>query len=121
MRLLGHVVALVLSLALGVGVATAAVAIHRSPSGELLALTTTLVVMWAIRTWLARAVPAFAVGWAATVLVAVAGRGEGDYGVSSDTAGWVLIGFALVVLVTGVVWARPPAVPGDSVAGGTPT
>lgn len=121
MRVLAHVVALLLSLTLGVAVATAAVALHRSPSGELLALTTTLVVMWAIRTWLAGAVPAFAVGWSATVLVAVAGRGEGDYAVSSDTGGWVLIGFALVVLVTGVVWARAPAVPGDSSPGGTPT
>jgi hypothetical protein len=121
MRLLARVVAPVLSLGLGVAVATAAVATHRSPSGELLAITTTLVVMWAIRTWLARAVPAFAVGWSATVLVAVAGRGEGDYAVSSDTGGWVLIGFALVVLVTGVVWARPAAVSGDSAPRGTPT
>lgn len=121
MRPVAHVVALVLSLLLGVAVAVAAIATHRSLPGEILAITTTLAVMWAVRGWLPRAVPAFAVGWSAAVLVAVAGRGEGDYAVSSDPNGWLLIGFSLVVLVTGVVWSGPPAIPSDSATPGTPT
>ena len=109
MRLLGRLLALVLALASGVAVGVATLALHRSTTGVVIAMTTTLAVMWAIHWWVAGGAPAFAAGWLTALLVAVAGRGEGDYVVSADAWGWLLMGFGVVVLVTGFAWGRLPA------------
>jgi hypothetical protein len=113
-RVVGLSLALLLSVLLGAAVAVAALATHRSPSGAVAAMATTLVAMWALRCWWGRAVLAFAAGWSVTMLAAVVGRGEGDYVVSSDPMGWLLIGFAVVVLVTGALWGQPRAPRSDS-------
>jgi hypothetical protein len=117
MRLLGYVVALVLGLAAGI----AAVALHRTLPGLVLGVGTALVVIRTLGMWLPRAATAFAAGWLAVLVAAVAGRGEGDYVVSSDGRGWLLIASGFVVLVTGIVWGRPPTVRRDSGSGGLPT
>lgn len=114
MRRLGRTVAIALSLLAGLATGTVAVALHRSTSGLVLGLGTTLVVLWTLRLWLPRATLAFAAGWLAALLVALAGRGEGDYAVSSDPVGWTLTGAGLVVLVTGIWWGKVPPVRHDS-------
>lgn len=110
MRFLGYALALVLGLAAGV----AAIAVHRSPAGLLLGTGTAVVVIWTLRSWLPRAATAFAAGWLVPLVAAVGGRGEGDYAVSSDLYGWLLIVAGFVVLVTGLAWGRAPAVRHDS-------
>ncbi|HEU4512448.1 MAG TPA: hypothetical protein VFR87_05040 [Nocardioidaceae bacterium] len=120
MRHTGPVVALALSMLLGVAVALVSIAVHRTWSGILLAGAGTLAAMWALHWWVPRAATTFAAGWLAVLLLAIAGRGEGDYVVSSDTLGWTLIGFGLVVLVTGIVWGRAPTVRRDSGSEGPP-
>jgi hypothetical protein len=104
MRFLGYALALVLGLAAGI----AAIAVHRTVPGLVLGTGTAVVVMRALRLWLPRAAAAFAAGWLVPLVVAVAGRSEGDYAVSSDAYGWLLIGSGFVVLVTGIAWAQPP-------------
>lgn len=120
MRIAGHVLALTLAFLLGVAVGVATLAVHRSVSGLVIGMASTLVAMWAMRCWLPRAVVTFAAGWLTVLLVAVSGRGEGDYVVSSDVLGWLVIGFGFVVLVTGVLWGRAPR-RSDSETLGTPT
>jgi hypothetical protein len=110
MRFVAYLTALVLGLATGV----ASIAVHRTLPGLLLATTTTLVVLWTLRLWLPRATTAFAAGWLVPLLVAITGRGEGDYAVSSDARGWLLVITGFVVLVTGISWGRPPAGRSDS-------
>jgi hypothetical protein len=117
MRLLGYALALVLGLAAGI----AAVALHRTVPGLVLGVGTALVVMRTLGMWLPRGSTAFAAGWLAVLVAAVAGRGEGDYVVSSDGHGWLLIASGFVVLVTGLLWGRPPTRGHDSGSGGVPT
>jgi hypothetical protein len=121
MRRSGPVVVLVLSLLLGLAVAVATLAVHRTLSGVVIAGAAALAAMWALHWWVPRAATTFAAGWLAVLLVAIAGRGEGDYVVSSDTLGWTLIGFGFVVLVTGIAWGRPPTVRRDSASLGAST
>lgn len=121
MRHAGRALALVLPTGLGGVVGVAAIALHRSTSSAVIAMTTTLVAMWALRWWSEHAVLAFGAGWIGVVLVALAGRGEGDYVISSDARGWLLIGFGFVVLVTAILWARPIRVRHDSGPLGGPT
>ena len=106
MRPLAYVAALVLGLAAGI----AAIAVHRSPVGLVLGVGTALVTIRALRLWLPRAAMAFAVGWLVPLVLAVAGRPEGDVVVASDSYGWLLIVAGFVVLVTGILSGRPPAV-----------
>lgn len=110
MRLLGYPLVLVLGLATGV----ASVAVHRSPAGLVLAAVTSVVAIRASRWWLPRAGTLFAAGWLVPFLVAVAGRGEGDYAVSSDARGWLLVGLGFVVFVTGLASGRVPRPTRDS-------
>jgi hypothetical protein len=117
MRLLGYLLALVLGLAAGI----AAVALHRTVPGLVLGVGTAVVVIRTVGMWLPRAATAFAAGWLVVLVVAVAGRGEGDYVVSSDGQGWLLIASGFVVLVTGLLWGRPPTTRRDSGSGGQPT
>lgn len=114
-------VGVALSVVLGLAVAVAAIAVHRSLPGLLLGVGTTLVVLWTLRLWLPAAAAGFAAGWLVALVAAVAGRGEGDYVVSSDSRGWMLIGSGFAVLVTGILLARAPAVPHDSGSGGSST
>ena len=109
------------SLLLGVASGTAAVAVHRLPYGLLLGAGTALVVLWALRQWLRRAAAAFALGWIAVLVTALAGRGEGDYVVASDGRGFVLIAVGLLVLVTGLVSTAPPRPRDDSGSSGART
>jgi hypothetical protein len=114
MRHPGHLVALALSLLLGAAVAVAAIAVHRTVAGSVLSGAAALATMWTLRWWTPRAATAFAAGWLAVLLVAISGRGEGDYVVSSDLLGWSLVGFGFVVLVTGLAWGRSPGARLDS-------
>jgi len=91
-----------------VGAATglAAVALHEIWWGFLLAATTTVAVMLAIgRGWLTR-LP-FALGWVALVGWMTPRRDEGDYIVSSDIAGYALLGFGWLVLMFALLTLRP--------------
>jgi hypothetical protein len=106
MRLLGYALALALGLAAGV----AAIAVHHTLPGLLLGAGAAVVTIWTLRLWLPRAATVFAAGWLAPLLVAVAGRKEGDYAVASDLQGWLLIGTGFVVLTTGIAWGRPATV-----------
>ncbi len=103
MRLLVLLVTLVLGFAAGV----AAIAVHRTVPGLLLGTATAVAVILALRPWQPRASAAFAAGWLVALVAAVAGRSEGDYVVSADLLGWLLIGSGFVVLVTGITAARP--------------
>lgn len=114
MRLFGRLLALLVALLTGLAVGVITLGLHRGVTGAVVSMTTTLVVMWAIHWWAAGGAPAFAAGWLTALLLAVAGRGEGDYVVSADARGWLLVGFGVVVLVTGVAWARVPARRSDS-------
>jgi peptidoglycan/LPS O-acetylase OafA/YrhL len=118
-RFLPVLVALALTaLVLGPAAAVATVAVHRSAPGLLLGVAATVATIRALRDWVPRAATAFAAGWLVVLVAAVAGRGEGDYVVSSDLLGWLLIGSGFVVLVTGLAWGRPAAVPDDSGSAG---
>jgi hypothetical protein len=117
MRFLGYAGALVLGLAAGI----AAIAVHHSVLGLVLGVGAAVVVIWALRQWFPRAGTAFAAGWLVPLVVGVAGRGEGDYVVASDTYGWLLIGSGFVVMVAGLVWGAPPRTARDSDSSDTPT
>ena len=106
MRFPAYAAALVLGVAAGI----AAIAVHRSPVGLILGVGTALVTIRALRLWLPRAAMAFAVGWLVPLVLAVAGRPEGDVVVASDGYGWLLIVAGFVVLVTGILSGRPRAV-----------
>jgi hypothetical protein len=110
MRLLGAALASLLGVAAGIS----AVAVHRSPAGIVLGVGTALVVIRTLRSWLPVAAAAFAGGWLVPVVLAVAGRAEGDVAVASDPYGWLLIASGFVILVTGILWGRGPAVQRDS-------
>lgn len=92
---------------LGATAGVAAIAVHRSWPGILLAVGTALAILWALRLWLAGGGLAFAAGWAVPVLLGVAGRPEGDYVFSSDAYGWALVASGGVVLVAALAWGRP--------------
>jgi hypothetical protein len=100
--------ALGLSLLLGLAAGVAALAVCRSYAGLVLGVGSALVAMWTLRQWQPATVTLFAAGWLVPLLVAVAGRDEGDYVVGSDLLGWLLILAGVVILVLGLVWGRPP-------------
>lgn len=121
MRFLGRVVGLLFFVALGIAAGLAALALHRTTAGLVLGVGTALAVIWALRDWLPGAGAAFAGGWLVPLLVAVAGRGEGDHAVTSDTSGWLIMVAGGVVLLTGAVWGRAPARGHDSGSVGAST
>lgn len=110
MRLL----ALVLSPVVGLATGTATIAVSRSAAGLALGVVATLAAMWALRLWLAFATSLFAAGWLVPLLVAMSGRGEGDYVVAGDLLGWALIISGIAVLVLGIAWGRPLPTTHDS-------
>jgi hypothetical protein len=92
---------------MGATTGLAAVALHEIWWGFLLAASATVVVMLAIgRGWLTR-LP-FALGWVALVAWVTPRRPEGDYVVSSDAPGYVLLGFGWFVLLFALLTLRHP-------------
>lgn len=104
---------------LGAAVGLGTVALHDYPWGLGLGVVTTAATMVALSPgWWSRL--AFAFGWVAVLGFAVAPRPEGDYLVSSDLDGYLLLAVGMVVLVTGVVGVvRRRAGADDSGATGT--
>lgn len=101
MRLVAHATALVV----GAGVGLATVGVHRSAPGLLLASVTTVAVLFALRQWHRRLVTSYALGWLVPVTGAVLGRAEGDFAVTTDASGWLLILLGFAVLTAGAVSA----------------
>lgn len=106
------------SAALGAGVAGLALLVHRLaaagvPWGLLLAVAASAAGGLALGSAGAGRAGAigYAAGWCGTVLVALAGRPEGDYIVGGDRFGWgfLLLAFGAVVVVTvlGLAVPRP--------------
>ena len=94
-----------LLLVVGAVTGLAAVALHEIWWGFLLAAVATVAVMLAIGPgWLTR-LP-FALGWVALVAWMTPRRDEGDYVVSSDVAGYALLGFGWLVLMFALVTLR---------------
>ncbi len=94
-------------LLLGAAVGVCAVALHGYTWGLLLGLAATGAVLVALpRGWWAR--PAFALGWVAVLAWATPERPEGDFLVTGDARGYVLLATGMAVLATGVVGLFPP-------------
>lgn len=117
MRFLGYALGFLLGLPTGI----AAIAVHHSAVGLVLGVVTTLVVSWTLHLWLAGTAMAFSAGWLVPLVFAVAGRPEGDVAVASDAYGWSLIVSGFVVLLTGILWGRAPAVQNGAKRDGAPT
>lgn len=95
-----------------VGAATgiATVALHTISWGMVLAFAATLVTAYALPPgWWTRL--AFVVGWVGMVGWLAMPRPEGDYLLSSDLAGYAVLGIGLVLLVFGVATLPRPKMP----------
>lgn len=80
----------------------AAVALHERWWGLLLAAAATAVTLVALPAgWWSRL--AFALGWTGLAGLVTVPRPEGDYVVSEDAAGYLLLALALLVLLAGIV------------------
>lgn len=91
---------------LGVLVGAAAVVSHGRTPGLLLAVVATGATAYALPGgWGTRF--AFTVGWVAVLAYALVPRPEGDYLISADAQGYVLLGLGLVLLLFGIVTLRP--------------
>jgi hypothetical protein len=108
-------------LVLGAAVGLAALAVYAWWWGLALTVAASLATVWALpRRWYA--LPPFALGWWAPVLVGWAGRREGDYALAGTASGYTLIGLGTVVVVsaaflTTLSWPRrEPAPAPDSAA-----
>jgi hypothetical protein len=101
-KLLISVAALVLGLVVGVS----SVALHERWWGLLFGIITTTAAAYALPPgWWAR-MP-FAFGWAAMVAYLAVPRAEGDYAVAADFPGYVLLGFAVALVVAAAVTLQP--------------
>jgi hypothetical protein len=119
-RLLAHAGLTVAAVLIGAVVGVLALGVHRDggsgrPWGLLLAVAGSAaasVVLSAVSESRG-AVLGYGLGWGAVVLVALAGRPEGDYLVAADALGWgfVIAGCGAVVIVTAVGLLRPRAEP----------
>ena len=102
MKVLAAVGAFVLGLVVGLS----SVALHHYWWGLLLAIAATSTAAFALPAgWWAR-MP-FAVGWVAMVGYLALPSDEGDYAISSDVQGYVLLGFAVALLVASMVTLQP--------------
>jgi hypothetical protein len=94
-------------LLVGAATAIATVALHQIWWGFVLAFAATFVTAFALPAgWWTRL--AFVVGWAAMVGWLTLPRDEGDYLVSSDLAGYSLLGLGLVLVMFGVATLPRP-------------
>lgn len=101
------VVAAVALLAAGAATALATVAVHQMWWGLLLGAAATAAALLALpRGWWSRT--PFGLGWAFFVAWVAAPRSEGDFAISSDSAGYALLLLALVVLVWSVTTLPRP-------------
>lgn len=93
----------------GGATAVASVLVHGTWWGLALALAATAATVVALPGgWWRRL--SFAVGWSVMVAVLAPERPEGDYLVAANARGYVLLGAAVAVLVSGMVGLRrPPA------------
>ena len=93
-------------LILGLVVGLSSVALHQRWWGLPLAIAATVTTAYALAPgWWAR-MP-FAFGWVAIVAYLAFPRGEGDYAISADVPGYLLLGFAVALLVAATVTLRP--------------
>ena len=102
MKVLAAVGAFVLGLVVGLS----SVALHSYWWGLVLAVAATSTAAYALPAgWWAR-MP-FAVGWVAIVGYLALPRDEGDYAIADDVQGYVLLGFAVALLVASMVTLQP--------------
>ena len=93
-------------LLLGLVVGLSSVALHGLWWGLVLAIAATATTTYALPAgWWAR-MP-FAFGWVAMIGYLAFPRGEGDYAIASDVHGYVLLGFAVALLVAAMVTLQP--------------
>jgi hypothetical protein len=92
----------------GAATGVASVAVHAQWWGLLLALAATAANMVALPGGWWRRLP-FAAGWFLAVAVLTPERPEGDYLIAGNAVGYVLLGAALAVLVSGMVGLRQAA------------
>ena len=102
-----RIVVAVLLLVAGAATALATVALHTLGWGFLLGGVATLAALVAVGPgcWTRLA---FGLGWVGFVAWVTPSRAEGDYAISSDLAGYGLLGFTLVVLVYSVATLPRP-------------
>jgi hypothetical protein len=94
------------ALALGLVVGLSSVALHHHWWGLVLAVAATSTAAYALPAgWWAR-MP-FAVGWVAMVGYLALPRDEGDYVIADDAPGYVLLGYAVALLVASMVTLQP--------------
>ena len=97
--------ALVLALH-GALVGAATILTHDRPTGLALGMLASAAVAWALPGgWTRRF--AFTTGWALALAGALVPRGSGGYLVGADTAGYVLLGFGLALMLVGILTVRP--------------
>jgi hypothetical protein len=102
MALLRRGLLAVLCLLGGVAVSTCSVLLHDYAWGLVLGVGTTAALLVALPPgWWSRL--AFAVGWVTVLWLATTERPEGDYLVSSDASGYVLLVAGMLVLAAGFV------------------
>lgn len=102
MKVLVAFAAIVLGLVVGV----CSVALHERWWGLVFGIVATAATAYALPPgWWAR-MP-FAFGWAAMVGYLAVPRDEGDYAVASDLPGYVLLGFAVALVVAAAVTLQP--------------
>ena len=95
------------ALLLGAVVGLASVGVHNTWWGLPLALVTTAASAYALPGgWTGRA--PFALGWAGVVAALALPRPEGDFLISGDLNGYVLLGAGLVLLVANLATLPPP-------------
>lgn len=86
----------------GVAVSTCTVLLHDYAWGLVLGVVTTFAALVALPPgWWSRL--AFAIGWVGVLWQGTTERPEGDYLVSSDVSGYVLLGVGMLVLAGGFV------------------
>lgn len=104
---------------LGLGVGVCAVAVHDYAWGLVLALAATAATLVALPPgWWSRL--AFALGWVAVLVAVTPERPEGDFLVSGDLDGYLLLGAGVVVFGAGFVGlVAPRGAPRDSGSSGT--
>ncbi len=94
------------ALPLGMVVGLSAVALHQRWWGLPLAIAATATTAYALRPgWWAR-LP-FAFGWVAMVGYLALPRSDGGYAIASDAPGYLLLGFAVALLVAATVTLHP--------------